>query len=228
MSAELLAEGIAKSYPKHEVLRACDLRVRRGETVAVHGASGTGKSTLLNILGLLDRPDAGTVSLDGRRIDDLRCAERSRFRGRRMGFVFQAFNLLPDFDVLENVLMAARCAGAPVGRHLAAAGELLARVGLGNHLHAHTGTLSGGERQRVALCRALLLEPEILLADEPTGNLDPATATIVLGEMLELARSRGSCVLIVTHDDNVAERADRVLDLRDGRLHETSIAEAGG
>ena len=139
-------------------------------------------------------------------------------RARRIGFVFQAFNLLPEFDVTENVLMAARAARSPLTEASHRARELLERIGLGDRRHQDVRTLSGGERQRVALCRALLNQPKLLLADEPTGNLDPATATVVLEQMLDLARSHGSSVVIVTHDPAVARRADRTLELSEGRL----------
>jgi lipoprotein-releasing system ATP-binding protein len=214
----LACAGLVKAYPGLEVLRGLDLAVADGETVAIRGASGTGKSTLLQCIGLLDRPDAGEIAIGGQRVDDLRGDRRSLLRARTLGFVFQAFNLLPEFTVTENVLLAARAARSPLaeaGRH---AHELLDRVGLGPLRDRDVRTLSGGERQRVALCRALINKPRLLLADEPTGNLDPATATVVLEQMLELARSHGSSVVIVTHDPVVAGRADRSLELREGRL----------
>ncbi len=211
--------GVRKAYPGLEVLRGLDLRVDAGEVVAIRGTSGTGKSTLLHCLGLLDTPDSGTISLDGSELSALSPSRRAEMRARRIGFVFQAFNLLPEFTVLENVLMTARTAGLPL---IAARGHALAlldRVGLGGRGWSAISTLSGGERQRVALCRALLPRPALLLADEPTGNLDPATAAVVLHQLLELAHSDGSSVVIVTHDPTIADQAGRRLELRDGKLH---------
>jgi len=217
-AANLVVERLTKGYPGLNVLRDLDLTVAAGETVAIRGASGTGKSTLLHCLGLLDRADSGTITLRGQRIDDLRGDARSLARARALGFVFQAFHLLPEFTVVENVLMAARAAGTPLAAARVRAAELLARVGLAGYEPRDVRTLSGGERQRVALCRALLNRPALLLADEPTGNLDPATAAVVLDQILDLARSDGSSVILVTHDPAIAARADRTLELRDGRL----------
>jgi ABC-type lipoprotein export system ATPase subunit len=201
----LAASCLRKAYPGLTVLDGLDLSVASGEVVAVRGASGTGKSTLLHILGLLDRPDAGRIELDGSDLAALGESARTAARARRIGFVFQAFHLLADFTLRENVLMSARTSGLDPRAAAARADELLARVGLGGR-DGPVQTLSGGERQRVALCRALLPRPALLLADEPTGNLDPATA-------------EGSAVVMVTHDPQVAARCDRVLELRGGRLH---------
>jgi ABC-type lipoprotein export system ATPase subunit len=215
----LTVSGLAKAYPGLDVLRDLDLSVADGETVAIRGASGTGKSTLLHCIGLLDRPDTGSITIDGERVDALRPDRRATLRAQAIGFVFQAFNLLPEFDVTENVLLAARAARLPLSPARERAHELLTRIGMDERRNRDVGTLSGGERQRVALCRALINRPKLLLADEPTGNLDPATATVVLEQMLDLARSDGSSVVIVTHDSLVAARADRSLELKDGRLH---------
>ena len=217
-AANLVVERLTKSYPGLSVLRDLDLTVAAGETVAIRGASGTGKSTLLHCLGLLDRADSGTITLRGQRIDDLRGDARSLARARALGFVFQAFHLLPEFTVIENVLMAARTAGIPLIDARLRAADLLTRVGLTGYEPRDVRTLSGGERQRVALCRALLNRPALLLADEPTGNLDPATAAVVLDQILDLARSDGSSVILVTHDPAIAARADRTLALDQGRL----------
>ena len=225
MNARITATDISKCFPGVEVLRELALSVAVGEVVAVLGASGTGKSTLLNILGLLDEPDSGYITIDGKRMDQLPAAVRAQHRARSLGFVFQGFHLLPEFDVLENVLMPARCAGGVSRSHRQRAEQLLANVGLAERRHHDVRKLSGGEAQRVALCRAVLLKPPVLLADEPTGNLDPATATIVLQLLLDLARQDGSSVVIVTHDHAVAERADRQLELHDGQLHETTSEE---
>ncbi|MFW5845513.1 MAG: ABC transporter ATP-binding protein [Planctomycetota bacterium] len=220
MTPRLQVRELHKSYPGQDVLCGLDLDVAAGEVVAVQGASGTGKSTLLNCIGLLDRPDAGRIDLDGLRVDDSPIDRRSWLRANRLGFIFQGFHLLPEFDVLENVLMAARCAGRPPARWQARAQELLERVDLATHRHARPGTLSGGERQRVAICRALLLQPPLLLADEPTGNLDPATGRAVQDLLHGLASDSGAGVVLVTHDAGLAERCDRVLELRQGLLHQ--------
>ncbi len=214
----LAVAGLTKSYPGLDVLSGLDLGVADGETVAIRGTSGTGKSTLLHCLGLLDRMDAGTMELNGTALHALTTSQRPRVRARSIGFVFQAFNLLPEFTVLENVLMAARAAQSPLSAATVHARELLDRVGLGGRAGGDVRTLSGGERQRVGLCRGLLNKPALLLADEPTGNLDPATAAVVLEQMLALAREHGSSVIIVTHDPAIAARADRTLELKHGKL----------
>lgn len=218
----LEVSGLGKSYPGLTVLKDLTLAVAAGEVVAIRGASGTGKSTLLHCLGLLDRPDAGSIRLDGDELTGLTGDRRALARARRVGFVFQAFHLLPEFDVLENVLMTARTAGLPLGAAEVRARDLLGRLGLADRAHQDVRTLSGGERQRIALCRALLPQPHLLLADEPTGNLDPATAAVVLDQLLGLARQAQASVVIVTHDPAIAARADRRLTLRDGRLHPES------
>lgn len=218
-TSRLMVAGMTKAYPGLSVLKDLALQVAAGEVVAIRGASGTGKSTLLHCLGLLDRPDAGSIRLDGDELTTLSDNARSLARARRIGFVFQAFHLLPEFDVLENVLMTARTAGLPLGTAEVRARDLLGRLGLAERIRQDVRTLSGGERQRVALCRALLPQPQLLLADEPTGNLDPATAAVVLDQLLGLARQSQASVVIVTHDPAIAARADRRLALHDGRLH---------
>ncbi|MEK7413301.1 MAG: ABC transporter ATP-binding protein [Planctomycetota bacterium] len=217
MSARLIVTGVAKAYPGLKVLNGLNLTLESGEIIAVRGASGTGKSTLLHCLGLLDRPDVGSIVLDGEELTQLSDSCRTAMRAQRIGFVFQAFHLLSDFTVVENVTMAARTAGLEPQAARARAEALLTRVGLGGR-DGDIRTLSGGERQRVALCRALLTKPALLLADEPTGNLDPTTARIVLGEIVALAKDSGSSVIIVTHDADVAARADKRYELKDGRL----------
>jgi len=220
MTAErLVLDGIVKCYPGCDVLTGLDLALAPGEVVSVRGASGTGKSTLLNIAGLLDRPDRGRLHLDGQRVDTLSTTRRAQLRARRIGFVFQGFHLLPEFSVLENVLMPTRCGSGALGMAKAKAAALLERVGLAAKTRGPVTTLSGGEAQRVALCRALVTQPGLVLADEPTGNLDPATASIVLELLLELARDHDTSVLLVTHDPDIAARADRRLELRSGTLH---------
>jgi ABC-type lipoprotein export system ATPase subunit len=215
----LHVRGVIKRYPPLTVLDGVDLDVAQGEVVAIRGASGTGKSTLLQCLGLLDRADAGSIRLDGEDLTALAPRARARLRASRIGFVFQAFHLLPEFSVLENILLAARAAGSDLGAACRSAVALLEQVGLAAQARRDIRTLSGGERQRVAICRALLARPALLLADEPTGNLDPATAVQVLAQLLGLARTHRSAVVIVTHDPLIAAQADRQLELRQGRLH---------
>jgi len=216
----LAVTGLCKSYPGLTVLSGVDLSLAAGEVVAIRGASGTGKSTLLHCLGLLDRPDSGSIRLDGEEVTGLKPGVAATLRAKRLGFVFQAFHLLPEFTVTENVLMPARAAGTSLPAARARAAELLQRTGLSGRATASVTTLSGGERQRVALCRALLMKPGLLLADEPTGNLDPVTAETVLDELVSLAKQDGAAVVLVTHDPTVAARADRRLELLGGRLCE--------
>jgi lipoprotein-releasing system ATP-binding protein len=220
----LIAKGLSKRYPDLDVLAGADLSVDEGEVVAVIGASGTGKSTLLNCLGLLDRPDEGTIHFEGRDLTGLNRHKRGQVRGREMGFIFQAFHLLPEFTALENVLMAARCAGVAPSGLMQRADELFERVGLDGRQQADVRILSGGERQRISLCRALLMRPKLVLADEPTGNLDPATAALVLQQLLDLAHADGSSLVVVTHDRGIAARADRQVELRSGALHDISAS----
>ena len=215
----LAVTGIRKSYPGLDVLRGLDLAVAAGEVVAIRGQSGTGKSTLLHCLGLLDRPDAGAIAIDGEEATGRSAAATARLRATRIGFVFQAFHLLPEFTARENALLAARTARLPLAEAGVRTAMLFERVGLASRADADVRTLSGGERQRVALCRALLTKPALLLADEPTGNLDPVTAGVVLDQLLGLAKDDGAAVVLVTHDPGIAARADRRLELRDGVLH---------
>lgn len=217
MSAVQLS-GIHKSYPGQEVLRDLTLTVDAGEVVSICGVSGTGKSTLLNILGLLDTADDGEYHLLDASVTGLSRSKLSKMRARSLGFVFQGFHLLPEFSVEENILMAARCAGKSPAAYTDRVQTLLNKVGLKEKRSRPIQTLSGGEAQRVALCRALLLQPPVILADEPTGNLDPSTATVVFGLLLELARESNSAVIIVTHDPDQAARADRRYDLYDGKV----------
>ena len=222
MEPLLAVEGLCKAYPGLSVLRGLSLAVAPGEVVAVRGASGTGKSTLLHCLGLIDCADLGSMRLDGQELVGLDRLARAKVRASRIGFVFQAFHLLPDFDVLDNIMLSGRISGLPPAPARMRAMSLLATVGLEARAHAQVQVLSGGERQRVALCRALLTTPRLLLADEPTGSLDPATATIVLDQILSLARQDGAAVVLVTHDDAIASQADRRLVLADGCLHQAA------
>lgn len=203
-----------------EVLRGVDFTVRRGESVAVTGPSGVGKSTLLHILGLLDRPVRGTVMLDG--TDTLKLADpaRARVRNRRIGFVFQFFQLLPEFTALENVLMPVLIAGERGNGLQKRAVDLLSAVGLQQRLHHRPGELSGGEQQRVAIARALVMDPIVVLADEPTGNLDPETGEEIESLLKELNVHRSTTLIVVTHKESLARAMSRRVGLVGGKLQE--------
>ncbi len=209
--------GVCKGYGEGarrvEVLRDLDMEVRRGEMVAVVGPSGVGKSTLLHLVGLLDRPDAGSIELEGRVVDGLDPAERALLRNRLIGFVFQHHYLLDELDARDNVGLPVRIAGAGRGEARRRAEELLARVGLAGRLHHYPDELSGGEQQRVAVARALAMRPGLLLADEPTGNLDRDSAERVFVLIRELHLLEGLTSVIVTHNEGLAERCDRVIRL---------------
>lgn len=202
----------------HRVLDRVEARIHAGEVVAIVGRSGSGKSTLLNLVSGIDRADSGEVTIGGRIVTSMREPERTLFRREHLGFVYQFFNLIPTLDVEENVRLALELngvRGAP-GRRRSAA--ILEEVGLADRLHSAVDRLSGGEQQRVAIARALVHEPGVLLADEPTGNLDEETAAQVLRVLLSLSRSRGTTLVVVTHDALLARSADRVLELREGKL----------
>jgi putative ABC transport system ATP-binding protein len=214
-------DGVGLTYagpPPVEALRPADLTVHQGEYATVVGPSGSGKSTFLNIVGLLDRPTVGSYTLDGVDVGSLDEAGRSAIRGRRIGFVFQAFHLLPYRSALDNVALGQLYSGHPKARRLAAARDALDRVGMSHRAYATPTTLSGGERQRVAIARAMVNEPSLLLCDEPTGNLDSATAATVL-ELLDDVHAAGYTIMVITHDPNVAARGQRVITIRDGSLH---------
>ncbi len=218
MSAPLLAcENLQRSYGGYAALRGVSFEIARGEFAAIMGPSGCGKSTLLAILGLLDRPSAGRYVLDGVEAEGLGDAERTRLRRERIGFVFQAYNLLPRLTALENVALPMAYAGVPLDERRDRAKGLLARVGL----QAKTGRtpleLSGGERQRVGIARALANRPALLLADEPTGNLDSKSSADVI-EFLKELHAEGMTVILVTHDAGIGSAAGRVLRLKDGLL----------
>lgn len=211
-----VSRSFASDPPVHALAEVC-LRVRAGEFVAIVGRSGSGKSTLLNILGLLDLPTTGTYRFNGIDTDTLDDGERSAVRGRSIGFVFQAFHLVPFRSVQENVMMAELYNGSPLGGRRERALAALERVGLADRASFLPTRLSGGQRQRVAVARALVCRPELLLCDEPTGNLDSETADGLIGLLRELS-DEGMTILVITHDETVARRAERVVQMVDGRL----------
>ena len=220
--AFLEARGIVKSYPVGgtalTVLRDLDLQVEAGEMVAIVGASGVGKSTLLHILGGLDRANDGDVVIDGARLTALDDAALGRFRNQRVGFVFQFHHLLPEFSALENAEMPMRIARISTDEARRRAEELLGRVGLGARLSHRPGMLSGGEQQRVAVARALIMRPAVLLADEPTGDLDEQSADSLHGLLRDMHRSYGLTSVMATHNPRLASACDRILRLEGGRL----------
>jgi len=201
-----------------EVLRGVDLTIRPGEIVALVGPSGAGKSTLLQIAGLLDRPTAGQVLIDGRDVTGLGDRARTDARGRLLGFVYQFHHLLPEFSALENVSIPQRVMGRSRAEARDRAMRLLADIGLAERAGHRPAELSGGEQQRVAICRALSNDPRVLLADEPTGNLDPETADRVFGILMDLVRGTGLAALIATHNHALAARMDRTVRLDQGRI----------
>ena len=214
--------GVSKSYPtpggRLSVLDNVDLDVRRSEFLLIEGQSGVGKSTLLHIMGLLDRPDSGEVFIDGEELAKASRRRRADLRARRVAFVFQFYHLLPEFTALENVAMPLLIGGQGARQAEAAAAEVLGRVGLAKRLHHKPAELSGGERQRAAIARALVTRPGCVLADEPTGNLDQHTADQVYDLMLELNEQYGISFVVVTHDPRLAERMNRTLRLEEGSL----------
>jgi len=218
------AVGLHKRYVDGpsvvDVLVGLDLEVHAGDRLAVVGASGVGKSTLLHVLGCLDKPSSGHVRFDGENVFERSETDLAAFRGRQIGFVFQFHQLLGDFTALENVELAGRIGREARASVRARATELLERVGLGARLHHRPGELSGGEQQRVAVARAVMRRPRLLLADEPTGNLDPATGERVQDVLIELNRETGAALVVATHNERFATALGRCLRLEHGRLHE--------
>mgnify|MGYP000884398113 FL=1 len=200
------------------VLNNINLRIQRGELIAIMGASGAGKSTLLQILGTLDRPTKGTVSFDGQNLFQLTEQQQAEFRNKRVGFVFQFHHLLPEFTALENACLPAMIQKREMADVVGEATKLLGEVGLGDRLHHKPGELSGGEQQRVSVARALMQQPDLVLADEPTGNLDSHTGDALFALMRQLNRSRGTTFVIVTHNDKLSAQADRIVSMQDGAI----------
>jgi len=225
---QLVAVGLKKSYQKGNlevpVLAGVNLGVKEGEFLAIVGQSGSGKSTLLHLLGTLDAPDAGEIHFDGRRIDNQSASVRDRLRNERFGMIFQFYHLLPELTTLENVLAPLMIRESTLRyfrhrrRHQAAATELLEMVGLGHRLKHKPRELSGGEMQRAAIARALIAGPDLLLADEPTGNLDQATGHEIMKLLGTLNQQQDLTIVMVTHDSAIAEQADRTISLVDGRI----------
>ena len=218
----LSVRGLERRYQSGDrvltVLHGADLDIRPGEIVGLIGPSGSGKSSLLHAAGLLERPNAGRIVVEGRDCSDLSDRERTRVRLSTIGFVYQAHHLLPEFSALDNVALPQMIAGASRRLARSRAEELLGQLGLSGRVHHQPAQMSGGEQQRVAIARALANRPRLLLADEPTGNLDPATSTSVFENLYGLARSTGVAALVATHNLELARHMDRVLGLRDGHL----------
>jgi lipoprotein-releasing system ATP-binding protein len=218
----LRAQGVIKGYTMGkrsiEVLRGIDLEVRRGELLAIQGASGAGKSTLLHLLGGLDSPDQGEIWFDQKNLGQMSNSLLAHFRNRKVGFIFQAYHVLPELDALENVCLPSRMARLSAVEAEARGRKLLERVGLGHRLDHKPYELSGGEQQRVAVARALINEPDLLLADEPTGNLDSHTGQEIIELLCRIRDERQTTLVIATHDAKVAARAPRIVELADGLI----------
>lgn len=211
-----------------EVLKPLDLHVPRGQVLAIMGPSGSGKSTLLGLIAGLDSPTGGSIQIDGEEITGLSEDALALLRGRKVGIVFQSFNLIPNLTAEENVALPLELLGRFEGDPMARARELLAQVGLAERGHHYPVQLSGGEQQRVALARAFAPRPALLLADEPTGNLDTATGEAVINLLLRLNREQGTTLVMVTHSPEMAARADRIVQLRDGRIVADQLRQAPG
>jgi lipoprotein-releasing system ATP-binding protein len=214
----LEAIDLKKKYGKLEVLKGVDLSIQKGEVVSITGASGAGKSTVLHLLGTLDKPDSGSIHLNGQSVEQLKGKALAQFRNQSIGFIFQFHHLLPEFSALENVCIPGWISGQSSSKLQERAHLLLDRLGLKDRKEHRPGQLSGGEQQRVAVARALINEPAIVLADEPTGNLDSMHAHQLHSLFLELSRERQQTFLIVTHNETLAAMSDRVLTMKDGRI----------
>ncbi|MEZ4776440.1 MAG: ABC transporter ATP-binding protein [Bacteroidia bacterium] len=214
----LKAENIYKSYGQVSVLKGVDISLEEGEVVALIGASGAGKSTLLQILGTLDNPDSGKVFFQNKEITQMNEKQKAQFRNQSLGFVFQFHHLLPEFSALENVCMPAFILGSPRTAVIARAEKLLSQLGLENRFHHKPGQLSGGEQQRVSIARSLINEPRMILADEPTGNLDTHNSEELYRIIFDLAQSTGVAFMIATHNLGLAEKANRTCHIRDGLM----------
>jgi len=218
-----LSRRFREGEREHVVLDGIDLDIRRGETVALRGRSGSGKSTLLNLIAGIDAPDAGSVTVAGVDLTELSERERTLFRREHIGFVYQSFNLVPTLNVADNVRLVLELNKVPPSQASARINKLLESVGLADRGDSYPDVLSGGEQQRIAIARALAHEPAVLLADEPTGNLDDATAESVLGLLEKLVRDNGHTMLIATHSQHIASHCDRVLELHNGRIATAGI-----
>lgn len=220
---QYVLSGISKSCPvateEITILKNINLTVHAGESLAIVGASGSGKSTLLHLMGALDTPTSGSLLFEGESLPDMNEEKKALFRNQKLGFVFQFHHLLPEFSTEENVAMQAMISGMPRSQALALASEALEKVGLAERKHHRVVTLSGGERQRAAIARAVLLHPAVLLADEPTGNLDEKTGATVANLLLELNHSLGMTLVMVTHNHDMARLMEHCLELRSGELY---------
>jgi putative ABC transport system ATP-binding protein len=226
LEAKNLRKNFVRGHQQVEALRGIDLSIEKGEFVSIMGPSGSGKSTLLHLIGGLDLPTSGEVLIDGEAIQALPDDQLSAFRRRRLGFIFQFFNLLPTLNALENVALPRLLDGEAIGEVEPKARTLLEQMGLSGRMDHRPDQLSGGEMQRVAIARALIADPLLILADEPTGNLDSKTGESVLRLLAEMARERGHTILMVTHDSNAASYGTRLVRLRDGQIESDAKIEA--
>ena len=230
MSAVIELENIAKIYQagslQVQVLHEISLTIQAGEFVAIVGASGSGKTTLMNILGCLDRPNSGVYRFDGQDVSRLNRRELAHIRNRKLGFVFQSYNLLQRYNAIENAALPLLYAGVSPGERRRRAAEALKAVGLGEHLHKMPTEMSGGQQQRVAIARALVNQPQVVLADEPTGNLDSRTSEEILREFQRLHRERKQTIILVTHDSTIDRWGPRTITVRDGSISGDSPGKA--